>query len=101
VKGATSGLVPIPRNPLGAAVVAVAWIVSAARIDVLRDTASSWQIPPAVPVMRGLRWMMDAGTKAPLNVKVAREILRTNPRIGQIDALLLDVFIANKVYQTI
>lgn len=33
--------------------------------------------------------MMDAGTKAPLNVKVAREILRTNPRIAQVDALLL------------
>lgn len=39
--------------------------------------------------MRGLRLLMDAGPKAPLNVRVAREILRTNPRIGQIDALLL------------
>jgi soluble lytic murein transglycosylase-like protein len=33
--------------------------------------------------------MMDAGAKAPRSVKVAREILRTNPRIGQLDALVL------------
>jgi soluble lytic murein transglycosylase-like protein len=39
--------------------------------------------------MRGLRLLMDAGPKAPLNVKVAREVLRTNPRLGQVDALLL------------
>lgn len=39
--------------------------------------------------MRGLRLLMDAGPKAPQNVKVAREILRANPRIGEIDALLL------------
>jgi soluble lytic murein transglycosylase-like protein len=32
---------------------------------------------------------MDAGPKAPINAKVAREILRANPRMGQIDALLL------------
>ena len=39
--------------------------------------------------MRGLRLLMDAGPKAPLNAKVAREILRANPRMGQVDALLL------------
>jgi soluble lytic murein transglycosylase-like protein len=32
---------------------------------------------------------MDAGRKAPPAVKVAREIMRTNPRIGAVDALLL------------
>jgi soluble lytic murein transglycosylase-like protein len=32
---------------------------------------------------------MDAGPRAPLNVKVAREILRANPRIAPVDALLL------------
>ena len=32
---------------------------------------------------------MDAGPQAPLNVKVAREALRANPRLGQVDALLL------------
>ncbi|MEO7039372.1 MAG: lytic transglycosylase domain-containing protein [Candidatus Elarobacter sp.] len=39
--------------------------------------------------MRGLRLLMDAGFKAPPAAKVAREVLRTNPRIGQVDALLL------------
>jgi soluble lytic murein transglycosylase-like protein len=39
--------------------------------------------------MRGLRLFMDAGKRAPLNVKLAREILRTNPRMGPVDALLL------------
>ena len=32
---------------------------------------------------------MDAGTKAPQAAKVAREVLRTNPRLAQVDALLL------------
>lgn len=32
---------------------------------------------------------MDAGFKAPPAAKVAREVLRTNPRIAQVDALLL------------
>ncbi|HEV3141462.1 MAG TPA: lytic transglycosylase domain-containing protein [Vicinamibacterales bacterium] len=32
---------------------------------------------------------MDAGPKAPLNVKVAREVLRANPHIAEMDALLL------------
>jgi soluble lytic murein transglycosylase-like protein len=39
--------------------------------------------------MRGLRLLMDAGKKARTAVKVAREVLRTNPRMGQIDALVL------------
>ena len=32
---------------------------------------------------------MDAGRKAPLNVKVAREAMRANPQLGAVDALLL------------
>jgi soluble lytic murein transglycosylase-like protein len=32
---------------------------------------------------------MDAGRKAPPAVKVSREVMRTNPRIGAVDALLL------------
>ena len=32
---------------------------------------------------------MDAGKRARPNVKLAREILRTNPRMGAVDALLL------------
>jgi soluble lytic murein transglycosylase-like protein len=63
--------------------------VTGVRIGGLRDAALSWHIPPPAPVMRGLRLVMDAGRKAPLNVKVAREVMRSNPRIGAADALSL------------
>jgi soluble lytic murein transglycosylase-like protein len=39
--------------------------------------------------MRGLRLFMDAGPHAVPAVKLTREILRTNPRIGPVDALFL------------
>jgi soluble lytic murein transglycosylase-like protein len=39
--------------------------------------------------MRGLRLCMDAGRSAPPAMKVAREVMRTNPRLGAVDALLL------------
>ena len=66
------------------------------RIDGLRDAALSWHIPPPAPVMRGLRLCMDAGRTAPTSVKIAREVMRTNPRMGAVDALLLgtDVVVA-------
>ncbi len=32
---------------------------------------------------------MDAGRTAPASMKIAREVMRTNPRIGAVDALLL------------
>jgi soluble lytic murein transglycosylase-like protein len=32
---------------------------------------------------------MDAGRTAPPSMKIAREVMRTNPRIGAVDALLL------------
>jgi len=63
--------------------------VTGVRIGGLRDAALSWHIPPPVPVMRGLRLVMDAGRRAPLSVKVAREAMRANPRIGAADALSL------------
>ena len=63
--------------------------VSGIRIDGVRDAALSWHIPPPVGVMRGLRLCMDSGRTAPLAMKVAREVMRTNPRIGAVDALLL------------
>jgi hypothetical protein len=59
------------------------------RIDGLRDAALSWHIPPPAPVMRGLRLCMDAGRLAPASVKIAREVMRSNPRMGAADALLL------------
>lgn len=84
-------MVPIPVNPLTSAFVAAALTFSApgARIDGLRDAALSWHIPPPVSVTRGLRLCMDAGRKAPPAVKVAREVMRANPRIAGADALLL------------
>jgi soluble lytic murein transglycosylase-like protein len=39
--------------------------------------------------MRGLRLCMDAGRTAPASVKIAREVMRSNPRMGAADALLL------------
>jgi len=69
--------------------VAAALTVAPVRIDGLRDAALSWHIPPPVGVMRGLRLCMDAGRSAPPAMKIAREVMRTNPRIGAVDALLL------------
>jgi len=63
--------------------------MSGARIDGLRDAALSWHIPPPVPITRGLRLCMDSGRTAPLAMRVAREVMRTNPRIGAVDALVL------------
>ena len=84
-------MVPTFGNPLAAVFVAATLTLSGpvVRIQGVRDAALSWHIPPQVPVMRGLRLFMDAGRKAPPGAKIAREVLRANPRIGQIDALLL------------
>jgi soluble lytic murein transglycosylase-like protein len=62
---------------------------SGPRIDGLRDAALSWHIPPQVQLIRGLRLCMDAGRRSPLRVKVVREVMRTNPRLDAVDALLL------------
>jgi soluble lytic murein transglycosylase-like protein len=71
--------------------VAAALTLSApgARIDGLRDAALSWHVPQPVDLIRGLRLCMDASRRSPLRVKVAREVMRTNPRIDAVDALLL------------
>ncbi|MDB5070853.1 MAG: lytic transglycosylase protein, partial [Candidatus Eremiobacteraeota bacterium] len=74
---------------------AAALTVSGIRIDGLRDAALSWHIPPPVGVIRGLRLCMDAGRTAPPAMKVAREVMRTNPRIGAVDALLLSTNVLN------
>jgi soluble lytic murein transglycosylase-like protein len=39
--------------------------------------------------MRGLRLVMDAGRKASPGAKIAREAMRTNPRLDAVDALSL------------
>jgi soluble lytic murein transglycosylase-like protein len=82
-------VVPTLGNPLATTLLALAWTFGPVRIEGLRDAALSWHIPPAVPVMRGLRLLMDAGPRAPASVRLAREALRSNPRLAPVDALLL------------
>jgi soluble lytic murein transglycosylase-like protein len=82
-------VVPTLGNPLATTLLALAWTFGPVRIDGVRDAALSWHIPPAVPVMRGLRLLMDAGPRAPASVRLAREALRANPRLAPVDALLL------------
>lgn len=82
-------MVPTPGNPLATTLLALVLAFGPVRIDGLRDTALSWHIPPAVPVMRGMRLLMDAGPQAPPSVRLAREALRSNPRLAPVDALLL------------
>ena len=84
-------MVPIPGNPLAIVFVAATLTFSgpAAHIEGIRDAALSWHIPPPVPIIRGLRLLMDAGRKAPPAAKIAREAMRANPRLGAVDALLL------------
>ncbi len=80
---------------------ALTFSASGPRIDGLRDAALSWHIPPQVDLIRGLRLCMDASRRSPLRIKVAREVMRTNPRIDAVDALLLgaDVFAAARERQ--
>ena len=75
---------------------AAALTVAPAGIDGLRDAALSWHIPPQVTVIRGLRLCMDAGRTAPPAMKVAREVMRTNPRIGAADALILSTAVLER-----
>jgi soluble lytic murein transglycosylase-like protein len=84
-------LVPISGNPLVTVFVAATLTFSgpAVQIEGVRDAALSWHIPPEVPIMRGLRLLMDAGRRAPPAAKIAREAMRANPRLDAVDALLL------------
>ncbi len=68
---------------------ALAWTLSAVHIDGLRDAALAWHIPSDFAVYRGMRLFMDAGPRAPVNVRVAREVQRSNPRLDPVDALVL------------
>ena len=59
------------------------------RIDVLRDAVLSWHIPIAAPLTRGARLYMDAPRGSGELSATVRSILRTNPRLAPVDALLL------------
>jgi soluble lytic murein transglycosylase-like protein len=61
----------------------------AVHIDALRDAALSWHIPPPAPLTRGLRLYMDAPRHCGELSALVRNIMRTNPRLSTVDALML------------
>jgi soluble lytic murein transglycosylase-like protein len=58
-------------------------------IDALRDAALSWHIPPPAPLTRGLRLYIDAPRRGGELTATVRNIMRTNPRLSAVDALIL------------
>jgi len=79
------------RNPLRAAALAATLLVNPAsvNIDALRDAVLSWHIPVAAPLTRGERLYMDAPRRSGQLAATVRSIMRTNPRLSTVDALLL------------
>jgi soluble lytic murein transglycosylase-like protein len=61
---------------------------AAVNIDALRDAVLSWHIPPATPLIRGIRLYMDAPRRGGEVTATVRSIMRTNPRLSAVDALL-------------
>ena len=81
------------RNPLRAALLAATLLVNpfAVNVDALRDAVLSWHIPPPTPLTRGARLFMDAPRRGGQITATVRSIMRTNPRLSAIDALMLAV----------
>ena len=79
------------RNPLRATLLAATLLSNPAtvNIDALRDAVLSWHIPVAAPVTRGERLYMDAPRHGGQLTATVRSIMRTNPRLSAVDALLL------------
>jgi soluble lytic murein transglycosylase-like protein len=69
--------------------VTLAFNPSTVQIDALRDAALSWHIPPAAPLTRGIRLFMDAPRGTGQVGATVRNIMRTNPRLSPVDALVL------------
>jgi soluble lytic murein transglycosylase-like protein len=61
---------------------------AAVNIDALRDAVLAWHIPPATPLIRGIRLYMDAPRRSGEVSATVRSIMRTNPRLSAVDALL-------------
>ncbi len=61
----------------------------AINIDALRDAVLSWHIPVAAPLTRGERLYMDAPRRGGQLTATVRSIMRTNPHLSAVDALLL------------
>lgn len=70
------------------------------QIDVLRDAALSWHIPAPASTLRGARLFMDSPRGSGVLAATERNILRTNPRLDPIDALVLaqTTFVAARRY---
>ncbi len=79
------------RNPLRAALLLATLLVNPAsvNVDALRDAVLSWHIPPAAPLTRGIRLYMDAPRHGGQLTATVRSIMRTNPRLSAVDALVL------------
>jgi soluble lytic murein transglycosylase-like protein len=79
------------RKPLRTGLLAASLLVNPTlvRIDVLRDAALSWHIPAAAPLTRGARIYMDAPRGSGQLSATVRSVMRTNPRLSGVDALLL------------
>jgi soluble lytic murein transglycosylase-like protein len=60
-----------------------------ARLPGLRDAVRAWHAPPPVEHVRGLRLLADAPKPAILQLAVVHFIVRANPRLGPLDALML------------
>ncbi len=58
-------------------------------IDALRDAVLSWHIPVAAPLTRGERLYMDAPRHGGQLTATVRSIMRSNPRLAAVDALML------------
>jgi soluble lytic murein transglycosylase-like protein len=58
-------------------------------IDALRDAVLSWHIPVATPLTRGERLYMDAPRGGGQLTATVRNIMRTNPQLSAVDALML------------
>jgi soluble lytic murein transglycosylase-like protein len=69
--------------------VSLAFDPAGVRIDVLRDAVLSWHIPVAAPLTRGARLYMDAPRRSGQLSATVRNIMRTNPRLSALDALML------------
>ncbi len=71
-----SGPVPPPFRP-------------SARLPGLRDAVLAWHVSPPVEQIRGLRLLDDAPRPAIVQLAVVHFIVRANPRLGPLDALML------------
>jgi len=64
-------------------------VLPSAQIDDLRLAAISWRLPLATESLRGMRLLYDARVPAKPALAVTRSILRSNPRLDPLDALIM------------